>query len=191
LLLPGINRSDLRTSLGSFTGTATGVPVTVNIELTALSSNCGPLANHVVYLYSADQDYRYSGVDSPIQNQNYLRGYQVTNSQGRVTFVTTFPGLGGTQFPHYHFVIFVNPAFVNPAFGSADHSQASFNSEIILPKAASQLVYATSGYETSLARVWNWEASTDYTSRIALLADTVTGDTTSGFVVTKRIVLNV
>jgi hypothetical protein len=166
-------------------GTATGVRVTLNVDLTALSSNCGPLVNYVVYLFSADEEYRYSGVNAPIQNQNYLRGYQVTNSQGRATFITTFPGLAAVQYPHYHFVLFPSPAFAN------NHNDATFNSEIILPKATSQLVYATSGYESSLARVWNWEADPGYTSKIALLADTVTGDVTSGFVITKQIIVNV
>src|SRR4051812_26633046 len=50
----GVVRSDIRTSFAGLTGTATGVPLTIDLTIVSASS-CAPLANRAVYLWHCDQ----------------------------------------------------------------------------------------------------------------------------------------
>ncbi len=43
---------------------------------------------------------------SGIAGQNYLRGVQVTDANGEVTFTTIFPGCYPGRWPHMHFEIY-------------------------------------------------------------------------------------
>jgi ABC-type ATPase involved in cell division len=70
---PAVVRRDITTSFGSYTGTATGVPTT--IELTVLdSTTCAPLQGAAVYLWHADKDGRYSMYTAPEANYYGGRG---------------------------------------------------------------------------------------------------------------------
>ena len=65
-------RGDIRSSFGSFSGTAAGIPLTVKLRVVDLTNGASPLANAAVYLWHCDRDGKYSLYT--IQNQNYLRG---------------------------------------------------------------------------------------------------------------------
>ena len=83
-------------------------------------------------------------------NQNYLRGVQAADANGKVTFTTIFPGCYAGRWPHIHFEVY-------PSLTAATNvANKIATSQIALPKAASDLVYATTGYESerdeSLAR---------------------------------------
>ena len=69
----GVVRQDIRSSFAGLTGTATGVPLVIQLTLVS-ASTCTPLANRAVYLWHCDALGRYSLYTSGVTNQNFLRG---------------------------------------------------------------------------------------------------------------------
>ena len=105
LSLTGVVRSDIRSSFAGLSGTADGVPLT--IELTIVSaSTCAPLAGRAVYLWHCDRPGRYSLYSAGVTNQNYLRGVQEADASGKVTFTSIFPGCYSGRWPHIHFEVY-------------------------------------------------------------------------------------
>jgi protocatechuate 3,4-dioxygenase beta subunit len=56
----GIVRTDIRSSFGSASGTAEGVPLTVTLSLLDQANGCAALAGAAVYLWHCDREGRYS-----------------------------------------------------------------------------------------------------------------------------------
>ena len=166
----GVVRSDIRSSFAGLSGTADGVPL--NIVLTIVSaSTCAPLAGYAVYLWHCDRPGRYSLYSSGATNQNYLRGVQEADANGNVMFTSIFPGCYAGRWPHIHFEVYRSLA----AAGSVANKIAT--SQIALPKAACDSVYATSGYETSVTNLSRVSLATDgiFSDGSSLELATVTG----------------
>ena len=72
----GVVRSDLRSSFGSSTTTAGGVPLTISLTVTDTANGCGPYAGAEVYLWHCDREGRYSMYSDGVTGENYLRGVQ-------------------------------------------------------------------------------------------------------------------
>lgn len=71
-----------------------------NLTITVVDTACKPVANAQVDIWHANAAGKYSGVDG---NSGYfLRGAQVTNAQGNVTFTTIFPGWYPGRVMHIH-----------------------------------------------------------------------------------------
>jgi protocatechuate 3,4-dioxygenase beta subunit len=49
-------RSDIRSSFGSSSTTAAGVPLTIRLAILDLANGCAPLAGAAVYLWHCDRD---------------------------------------------------------------------------------------------------------------------------------------
>jgi protocatechuate 3,4-dioxygenase beta subunit len=106
LTTSGIVRSDIRSSFGTSTRTAPGVALT--IELTVLTMNgtsTRPYEGAAVYLWHCDREGRYSLYSSGVTKDNYLRGVQVADSAGKVSFTSIFPGCYAGRWPHVHFEV--------------------------------------------------------------------------------------
>jgi protocatechuate 3,4-dioxygenase beta subunit len=164
LLLSGIVRSDIRSSVGGASGTALGVPLTVTLNLVNASASCTGLAGHAVYLWHCTRDGGYSMYSGGLTGENFLRGVQVSDGNGQVTFTTIFPGCYAGRWPHIHFEIYpsLGAAIDNSAVG--DHSKVS---QLALPASACEQVYGVkAGYSASVANF----------SRISLNSDNVFGD---------------
>lgn len=159
LVESGVVRSDITTSFGSMSGTATGVPLTVTLAIND-SSTCAPLAGAAVYLWHADAEGRYSLYSDGVTDQNYLRGVQETDANGTVTFTTIFPGCYDGRWPHMHFEVYSSLADATSTTGLIRTSQ------LALPEDACNFAYAASGYETSISNL----------SRQSLTSDNVFSD---------------
>jgi protocatechuate 3,4-dioxygenase beta subunit len=142
LTLPGINRSDIRTSIGTATGTADGVELKVTLTLIS-ASTCEPLVGYAVYIWHCDRPAAYSMYAGTALNENYLRGVQVSDANGQLTFITIFPGCYPGRWPHMHFEVF---ASLDDAMNGGAKKLIS---QLALTKASCDEVYATAGYETS------------------------------------------
>jgi protocatechuate 3,4-dioxygenase beta subunit len=181
LVLAGIVRSDIRSSLGGATGVA-GVSLTVDIEL-ADAAGCAPLDGRAIYVWHCDRPGRYSMYEAPIAEENYLRGVQVTGTDGRVSFATIFPGCYPGRWPHLHVEIFESTAAAMAGASPLRTSQLAF------PEAACDLAYAEPGYEQSAAALAQLSLSGDgafVDIDDSQLAD-VTGDAVGGLVAAFRI----
>ena len=173
----GVVRTDIRSSFAGLSGTATGVPLTIRLTLVS-ASTCDVLAGRAVYLWHCDALGRYSLYTSGVTNQNWLRGVQGADADGVVTFTSIYPGCYAGRWPHIHFEVY--PTLVS----STSVANKIATSQIALPKASSDLVYATSGYGNSASNAAQSALSTDnvFSDGSALELATVTGSVSSGFV---------
>lgn len=153
LILTGIVRSDIRTSIADASGTADGVPLT--ITLTIVDSTCTPLANHAVYLWHCDRDGAYSMYTGSASAENYLRGVQETDADGKVTFLSIFPACYSGRWPHIHFEVYPSLAATDDAGNKLRTSQ------LALPKSTCDLVFATAGYEASVTNLTQVSLASD------------------------------
>ena len=182
----GVVRSDIRSSFAGLSGTAAGVPLTINLTIVSASS-CAALSGYAVYLWHCDRGGLYSLYSSGATNQNYLRGVQATDSAGKLAFTSIFPGCYAGRWPHIHFEVFRSlTAATNVANKIA-------TSQIALPKTACDQVYATTGYSASVNNLAGVSLATDNVFRdgSALELATVTGDLTNGLVATLTVAVPV
>lgn len=179
LTLAGIVRSDLRSSIGNLSGTAEGVPLTVTLKLVNTASSCASLAGHAIYLWHCDRSGGYSLYSSGVTNQNYLRGVQVTDASGEVSFTTVFPGCYSGRWPHMHFEIY--PDLASATSGTADVK----TSQLALPASACNLVYGVAdGYAASVSHFAAISLSSDNVfsnDSAARQLATVSGSVAGGF----------
>ncbi|MYM67539.1 intradiol ring-cleavage dioxygenase [Pseudoduganella sp. FT55W] len=176
----GVVRSDIRSSFGSASGTAAGVPLTIKLQIVNANNNCAALANAAVYLWHCDRDGNYSLYSSGVTSQNYLRGVQETDSNGNLTITTIYPGCYSGRVPHVHFEVYPSLAKASTASSRIKTSQFTF------PVATSQEVYATSGYSASVRNLAAISFATDnvFSDGYSLQMATITGNTTDGYVAT-------
>ncbi|MET3368652.1 UNVERIFIED_CONTAM: protocatechuate 3,4-dioxygenase beta subunit [Jeotgalibacillus campisalis] len=139
----GVVRRDIRSSFGTSTTKAEGVPLTVTLTLLDNANGCAPLAGAAVYAWHCDKDGKYSLYDSGLENENYLRGVQEADANGQLTFSTIYPGAYNGRWPHIHFEVFESMS--NTTAGG----QVLAVSQIALTETACKEVYASSGYESS------------------------------------------
>jgi protocatechuate 3,4-dioxygenase beta subunit len=154
LTLAGIVRSDIRSSVGPASATAPGVDLTMTFVLTD-SATCMPLAGYAIYVWQCDRDTDYSMYTGAALTENYLRGVQVTDADGRVTFQTIFPGCYPGRWPHVHFEIYATLDAATSGQNKVAVSQLAF------PANACAAVYATAGYETSVTNLSQITIATD------------------------------
>jgi protocatechuate 3,4-dioxygenase beta subunit len=105
LAMDGVVRRDLRASFAGMTGRAEGVPLELELVL-AGEASCSPLPGRAVYLWQNDAAGAYSLYDLP--GENYLRGLQPADADGRVRFGAIVPGCYGGRYPHCHFEVFAS-----------------------------------------------------------------------------------
>jgi protocatechuate 3,4-dioxygenase beta subunit len=181
LVESGVVRSDITKSLGDLSGTAGGVPTTIEMTLLDVAGGGKPLAGAAVYIWHCDREGRYSMYD--IADQNYLRGVQETGRDGTVTFKSIFPAAYSGRWPHIHFEVYES---VDAATGSGAKLKTS---QIALPEAACQAVYATQGYEQSVRNLAQTSLDSDmvfsdgYASELAKTS----GDPGSAITVTLNV----
>lgn len=91
-----------------------GVPLFLKMKILG-DADCLPMQNVRVNIWACDKDGQYSGYSSsgnPGQNGlTYCRGYQMTDANGEVEFVTIFPGWYNGRICHIHFQVYVNSAY--------------------------------------------------------------------------------
>ncbi len=156
----GIVRSDIRSSFGDSTGTADGVPMTLELTIRDLAAGGAPIAGAAVYVWHCDSQGRYSMYSDGVTDQNYLRGVQVADSSGKVRFISIFPGCYDGRWPHIHLEVYPDEA------GISDSSNAIATSQVALPQDVCEQVYAESGYDSSPGNL----------ARLSLTSDNVFGD---------------
>lgn len=182
----GVVRTDIRSSFASLSGTASGVPLNIELSIVA-ASTCAPLANYAVYLWHCDALGRYSLYSSGATTQNYLRGVQAADSTGKVTFTSIFPGCYSGRWPHIHFEVYRSLS----AATSVGNKIAT--SQLALPKAACDLVYAVSGYTGSSTNLSQTSLATDnvFSDGSALELATVAGSVAAGLTATLTVAVSI
>ena len=178
----GVVRSDIRSSFAGLSGVADGVPLTLELTIVS-SSTCAPLAGRAVYLWHCDALGRYSLYSSGATNQNYLRGVQEADANGKVSFTSIYPGCYAGRWPHIHFEVY-------PSLASATNvANKTATSQIALPKSASDQVYAQTGYTGSAANAAQVTLASDgiFSDGATLELATVTGAVATGLTATLTV----
>jgi protocatechuate 3,4-dioxygenase beta subunit len=178
----GVVRSDIRSSFGSMSGTADGVPLT--IELTVLDAGTGgALSGAAVYAWHCDREGRYSLYSDGVTDQNYLRGVQESDDSGAVTFTSVFPACYSGRWPHVHFEVY-------PSLAEATRAGTpTATSQLALPKDTCDAVYATDGYEASVRNLAQVSLSSDmvFSDGYSQQVPTMSGTVDAGYVATLKV----
>jgi protocatechuate 3,4-dioxygenase beta subunit len=176
----GIVRSDIRSSFGSASGTADGIPLTVTLSLLDGANGCVTLAGAAVYLWHCDREGRYSLYSDGVTDQNYLRGVQEADGNGQVTFSTIFPACYSGRWPHIHFDVYPSLTEATSAGTMLVTSQLAF------PEDVSELVYGTEDYEQSVQNIAQVSLESDmvFSDGVDQQLAEVSGDVDSGFTAT-------
>ena len=156
----GVVRTDIRSSFGSSSTTAEGVPMSITLRLLDLTNGCTPLAGAAVYVWHCDREGRYSLYSGGVEGENYLRGVQESDGDGAVTFQSVFPACYQGRWPHIHFEVYES---LDAATGGGPPVATS---QVAIPADACTAVYGTDGYEDSVAAL----------AQVSLQRDNVFGD---------------
>ncbi|WP_433794566.1 3,4-dioxygenase subunit beta [Actinoplanes sp. CA-252034] len=174
----GIIRSDIRSSFGGPSGTAEGVPMTLELTIKDLAGGGAAFAGVAVYVWHCDRAGLYSMYSEGVTEENYLRGVQIADASGKVKFTSIFPACYTGRWPHIHFEVYPDEAAIT------DSTKAIATSQVAIPKEYCDIVYKEKGYEASVTNLAQLTLQTDNVfsddAGVRQLA-TVTGDVSSGY----------
>lgn len=186
LTASGVVRGDIRASFIGSTSSAPGVTLTLTLTLVNANASCAPLSGYAIYIWCCDANGQYSLYSAPAESR--LRGVQVTDGNGQVTFTMVFPGCYSGRWPHIHFEVYSSIS------AATSGRNAALISQIAMPQAVCDTVYAdTATYPasaTNLARITIASDNVfgDNTSaQIARMTASVTGSNAAGYVATNTI----
>jgi protocatechuate 3,4-dioxygenase beta subunit len=154
-----------------------GTPLTLTLTVTNSNNACSPLSGATVDIWQCDAEGRYShysqgGFDG--RASTFLRGMQTTDSNGRVTFTTVYPGWYQGRATHIHVDVLVNGRSVKVT-------------QIGFPEAVNSEVYSSGVYA---ARGQNPTSNTRdmvFADSITRETATVSGSAVSGYTATFTI----
>jgi protocatechuate 3,4-dioxygenase beta subunit len=136
-----LNRSDIRTD--PLDGIRReGVPLALTLRVsTVAAGSCSPIVGAVVDLWQCDATGAYSDVRDARFNtvgKRFLRGYQLTDGDGRARFTTIYPGWYQGRAVHVHFKVrvkgeaknheFVSQLYFDDTLTERVHAQAPYSS---------------------------------------------------------------
>ncbi|WP_252436127.1 dioxygenase family protein [Pseudonocardia humida] len=180
----GVVRSDIRSSFGSSSGTAEGVPMTLDLTISDLAAGGSAFAGAAVYVWHCSREGGYSLYSEGVEDQNFLRGVQIADASGKVRFTSIFPACYAGRWPHVHFEVYPDEAAI------ADAANAVATSQVALPQDVCEVVYAEPGYEDSVGNLADVSLSGDNVfgdDGGALQLATATGDVTAGYAVSLAV----
>ena len=104
-----------------------GLPMTLQMQV--VDQGCTPIADARIDVWHCDADGIYSGYNG-YEGQTFMRGTQMSDADGMVTFSTVYPGWYRGRTTHIHFKVFLNETTV-------------LTGQIFFPDEVSERVYAT------------------------------------------------
>jgi protocatechuate 3,4-dioxygenase beta subunit len=108
-----------------------GVPL--RLELTVMdATKCTPIPGATVEIWHADAGGVYSGFGAGASNRTFLRGVQIADGSGKVTFATIYPGWYQGRATHIHLKVLV--------------SGTTHTTQLFFPEAVNNAVYAVAPY---------------------------------------------
>lgn len=95
-------------------GDRTGVPIEIDLTIQSVKTDCAALQGVIVDIWHCDKDGNYSeygggGMQSTnYTNYHFLRGRQMTDENGKVSYASIFPGWYNGRATHIHVHIYNN-----------------------------------------------------------------------------------
>jgi protocatechuate 3,4-dioxygenase beta subunit len=179
-----LERADIR-SEPSDNSVKEGVPLTLNINVANVGGNsCTPIEGAQVDVWHCDAQGVYSGVSDrsfDTSGQKFLRGYQLTNANGGVQFLTIYPGWYSGRTVHIHFTIRTK---------GADNNDYQFTSQFFFDDNLTDQVYTLEPYASKGQRDTRNANDNIFNGGGDQLLLNLQGDTTNGFTGTMNIGLD-
>jgi protocatechuate 3,4-dioxygenase beta subunit len=179
-----LQRSDIRSDTNGRADPRRGVPLALRFAVSSFgASTCAPLAGALVDVWHCDAAGIYSDVAGPSAGQNFLRGYQITDANGVVSFTTIYPGWYPGRTVHIHVKVRL--------LDSAKNVTTEATTQIFFDDAVSDAVYRVAApYSSRPARDTRNSADGLYGGRTVLLAS-LRGDPASGYSVSFPLAIRV
>ena len=139
-----LNRSDIRSD-PTDGRVRPGTPLALTLLISRLNAgDCQPVPGAQVDIWHCDALGVYSDASDPgfnTKGQKFLRGYQVTGADGKVTFTTIYPGWYRGRAVHIHFKIRTDP----DAASGYDFTSQFFFDDSLTDQVHAQAPYASKG----------------------------------------------
>jgi protocatechuate 3,4-dioxygenase beta subunit len=144
-----------------------GLPLTLTITVVNTRTSCGPLADAAVEIWQCDAAGNYSEYGQS-SGQTFLRGLQTTDSGGKVTFNTIYPGWYMGRATHIHVEIYVNGRTVK-------------TTQIAFPESISASVYRTGVYASKGLNTTTNASDNVFSDGVQDEMAALSGDAASGY----------
>jgi len=180
----GVVRSDITSSFGDASGVADGVPVTVRMKVYDLSGDdATPLEGAAIYLWHCDAAGDYSMYSDAVVDENYLRGVQVADAEGRVEFTSIFPGCYSGRWPHMHFEVYES------VDAATTYTNKMRTSQLAIPQETCETVYADERYDGSSANLAAITLDSDnvFSDGYTLQMASVSGSVDEGYTISLNV----
>jgi protocatechuate 3,4-dioxygenase beta subunit len=163
-------RSDIREG-------RSGTPVTLELTVVNVNSNCAAVANAQVEIWQCDAEGHYSqysqqGYDG--RSETFLRGIQATDTAGRVTFTTVYPGWYAGRATHIHVEVTIGGRSVKVT-------------QIAFPESTTASVYGTGVYAGRGQNPTSNTRDMVFADSVASELATVSGDPSTGLTATYTV----
>jgi protocatechuate 3,4-dioxygenase beta subunit len=154
-----------------------GLPLTLALTIVNVSKTCAPVANASVEIWQCDASGNYSEYAQPGYNgtgQTFLRGLQTTDSSGRATFRTIYPGWYAGRATHIHVQVFINGAVIK-------------TTQIAFPEDVTSSVYRTGVYAAHGQSTTSNTSDNVFSDGTSSEMAALTGDTGGGYTATLTV----
>ena len=176
----GFNRSNIRSNLDG-TSTQTGVPLTLNVTVVDAQKNCAPYAGAQIDIWHCNASGVYSDVSSEnTSSEQWLRGYQLTDASGQVTFTTIIPGWYSGRTTHIHLRVRSSYSEASSTSEGTNTTQCFFDQTFVDTLSTSVTPYSAEGKNPTTNasdRVYSQEE--DGANSLVLAGDDTNGYTAS------------
>lgn len=164
-------------------GTKTGTPLNIAFTILNVNNSCAALSGAVIDIWHCDKDGYYSGYagqsgylgTKDYTGATWLRGRQTTDSSGKVSFTSIYPGWYVGRMTHIHVQVYT-------AANSSSEGQSNsiLTTQVAFPDAITQAVYATSLYSAHGQNTLTFATDNVFSDGTSNEMATVTADATTG-----------
>jgi protocatechuate 3,4-dioxygenase beta subunit len=167
---------DVREKRSNVVAGQSGVPLSLDLYVYRSDDSCEPEQGAVVDIWHCNASGLYSDeAANGTSGSTWLRGYQETDSTGKVSFTTIYPGWYSGRTVHIH---------VRVRTFSGTSTTYNFTTQIFFAEEDSAAVFATSPYNARSGRDTTNEEDSIYEQEVRagnVLMPTLSGSAASGF----------
>lgn len=168
-----LDRSDIRTDPGTGAASA-GTKLTIDFTLLNENASCAPFTGAMVDIWHADANGKYSDESSEgTSGKKFLRGYQVSDANGKATFTTIYPGWYSGRAVHIHVRIRTFDSSGNPTY--------DFLTQMFFDDAKTDTAYTVAPYSSRGTRNTRNANDSIYGSDGAACLMALTGSNAAGY----------
>jgi protocatechuate 3,4-dioxygenase beta subunit len=177
----GFNRSNILSNLDG-SNTQSGIPLSLSIYVYDSEKSCAAMAGVQVDIWHCNASGIYSAEDvESTLGETWLRGYQLTDSNGLATFATIFPGWYQGRTTHIH--LRLRSSYDSTSTGETNTTQLFFPQDTINTISTTISPYSAEGTNPTTNATDHVYSGEVQGANVL----TLSGDTTNGFTSTIKI----